>query len=129
MYVLYSYLFYAVLSVAATVWVGRTLFTNGRIFLVDAMQGNEPLSDSINHLLLVGFYLVNIGYVALALRYGEHPDSAVTAVESVSTKIGMVLMLLGVMHFFNLYALSKFRSWGRSLNGPKTPARGAEASA
>lgn len=127
MYVLYSYLFYALLSIAATIWVGQTLFKNGRIFLVDAMQGNEPLSDSINHLLLVGFYLVNIGYVALALRYGEHPDSAVSAVESVSTKIGMVLMLLGAMHFFNLYALSKFRSWGRSLHGPKNPVRGEAA--
>src|SRR5688572_32697824 len=65
-----TYLTYLAISIALTVWVARTLHKNGRIFLVDSFHGNESLADSVNHLLVVGFYLINIGYVTLALRYG-----------------------------------------------------------
>jgi len=68
-----TYLAYLVLSLAITVWVGRSLHKNGRVFLVENFEGNDALADSINHLLLVGFYLINIGFVSLALRFGEKP--------------------------------------------------------
>ena len=71
----WSYLAYLALSIPLTIWVARTLHKNGRIFLVDAFHGNEPLADSINHLLVVGFYLVNIGFVSLALKYGDKPEN------------------------------------------------------
>ena len=65
-----TYLAYLCLSVALTVWVAQTLHKNGRIFLVDVFHGNEALADSVNHLLVVGFYLINFGYVTLALKIG-----------------------------------------------------------
>ena len=61
----WTYLAYLGISVALTIWVARTLHKNGRIFLVDNFLGNESLADSVNHLLVVGFYLVNIGFVTL----------------------------------------------------------------
>src|SRR5690349_14833526 len=67
----WSYLAYLAISIALTVWVARTLHKNGRIFLVETFLGNEALADSVNHLLVVGFYLVNIGFVTLALKYGD----------------------------------------------------------
>src|SRR2546426_12040318 len=93
---------YLFVSVALTVWVARTLHKNGRIFLVDSFLGNEALADSVNHLLVVGFYLINIGYVALALKYGAAATSGQEALENLSTKVGLVLLVLGFMHFFNL---------------------------
>ena len=68
-YTVYAYVIYLVVSVVLTIWVARTLFKNGRIFLVDAFHGNEKMADSVNHLLVVGFYLINIGYVTLALKF------------------------------------------------------------
>ena len=65
-WIIAAYLTYLAISMALTVWVARTLHTNGRIFLVDSFHGNEKLADSVNHLLVVGFYLINIGYVTLA---------------------------------------------------------------
>ena len=76
---------------------------------IDSFLGNAELADSVNHLLVVGFYLINIGYVSLALKYGDKPSDLATAIESLSTKVGMVLIVLGVMHFFNLYVFSKMR--------------------
>ncbi len=112
MYPVWTYGIYLAVSVALTVWVAQTLFRNGRIFLVDAVAGNEALADSLNHLLVVGFYLVNIGFVTTALRYGNKPHDLVQVIEFTSAKIGTVLLVLGVMHFVNLYVFSQARKHG-----------------
>ena len=104
-----TYLVYLGISVAMTVWVARTLHKNGRIFLVESFLGKEALADSVNHLLVVGFYLINIGFVTLALRYGDRPTDAQTALEILSSKVGLVLVVLGFMHFLNLSIFSKLR--------------------
>jgi hypothetical protein len=106
---LWAYIVYLVISVGITVWVAHTLHKNGRIFLVDSFLGNEQLADSVNHLLVVGFYLINVGFVSLALKLGLKPHDAVESVEYLSTKIGLVLLVLGAMHFFNLYVFNKMR--------------------
>src|SRR4051812_35514130 len=110
----YSYLIYITISVILTIWVARTLHKNGRIFLVEAFRGNEQMADSVNHLLVVGFYLINIGFVTLALKYGDKPHDTQEAIEFVSTKVGLVLVVLGVMHFFNMFNFDKLRHKGRA---------------
>jgi len=104
-----TYLVYLGISVAMTVWVARTLHKNGRVFLVESFLGKEALADSVNHLLVVGFYLTDIGFVTLALRYGDRPTDAQTALEILSSKVGLVLVVLGFMHFLNLAIFSKLR--------------------
>lgn len=69
-YTVITYLIYLVVSITLTAWVARTLFHNGRIFLVDCFLGKEDLADSVNRLLVVGFYLVNAGFIALYLKLG-----------------------------------------------------------
>lgn len=108
----WTYAIYLVVSIALTVWVARTLFKNGRVFLVDAFSGNESLADSVNHLLVVGFYLINVGFVTLALKYGDKPRDLVAAIEFTSMKVGLVLLVVGAMHFFNLYLLAQARRRG-----------------
>jgi hypothetical protein len=85
------------------------LSRSGRVFLIDTFLGNAQLADAVNHLLVVGFYLINIGYVALALKYGPRPSDLPAAIEALSTKVGVVLLVLGAMHFFNLYVFSRMR--------------------
>ena len=104
-----TYALYLAISVLLTVWVGRTLHRNGRIFLVDAFAGREELADSVNHLLVVGFYLVNVGFVTLAIKLGLQGQGITGVFESVSMKVGAVLLALGGMHFFNLYIFSRIR--------------------
>ena len=114
----WMYLLYLTISVTLTVWVAKTLHKNGRIFLVDSFIGNAALADSVNHLLVVGFYLINIGYVCLGLRYGEKPENLQGVLETLSTKVGVVLLVLGGMHFFNLYVFSKMRRRALLHNAP-----------
>ena len=100
---------YILISIAMTVWVARTLHKNGRVFLVDAFHGNESFADSVNHLLLVGFYLLNLGFIMLFLRYGRKPYNLLAGIEYTSTKIGVVLLVLGAMHFFNVSNFDKIK--------------------
>src|SRR5271154_5826232 len=116
--VVWTYLTYLLISILLTIWVARTLHKNSRIFLVDSFLGNEQLADSINHLLVVGFYLINFGYDTLALKYGDKPVDLQSVFETLSTKIGVVLLVLGGMHFFNLYVFSKMRRRALLHNAP-----------
>jgi len=114
MYIVGAYVLYLAASVAATIGVARTLRLRGRTFLIDAFHGNSEMADSVNHLLVVGFYLINVGYVALALRTTAQVPDARAALELISDKVGLVLMVLGAMHFLNLYILSRMRQRGRT---------------
>ena len=114
MYVLICYLSYLTISIALTIWVARTLHKNGRVFLVEAFHGNVELADSVNHLLVVGFYLINFGYITVALKTTDALTTGREVIELESSKIGVVLLILGTMHFFNIFVLSRMRHRARS---------------
>lgn len=122
-----TYLLYLAISIALTIWVAQTLFKNGRIFLVDVFRGNESLADSVNHLLVVGFYLINFGYVSLALKLGYQLENMREGIEALSWKIGLVLVVLGGMHFFNLYVFSRIRRRHQPFTAPIPHRPGAYA--
>ena len=123
---LLAYGLYAVISVGVTVWVGRTLSLNGRVFLIDVFAGNERLADSVNHLLVVGFYLINLGFVSLALMTGGELATAREVVELLSRKVGLILLILGLLHLFNIFVFGRVRrSALRSRNAAANPAANA----
>lgn len=104
-----TYAAYLLISVALTVWVARVLSSNGRAFLVDVFAGDGEIADSVNRLLVVGFYLINLGYVCLALRIGGDVNSLQGAFEVLSWKVGLVMLVLGAMHLFNFAVFSRVR--------------------
>ena len=113
-----TYVVYLALSIALTVWVARTLFRNGRAFLLEVFAGRADLADSVNQLLLVGFYLVNLGYVSLALRLDGGVSGVQQSIEALSQKLGFVLLVLGAMHFGNLWLLHRLRGrWSPRTEG------------
>jgi protein-S-isoprenylcysteine O-methyltransferase Ste14 len=114
-YTVVLYLVYVALSLGLAIWVGQTLFRNGRVFLVDAFGGREALADAINHLLLVGFYLINIGYISFALTSEGYVESWRELLEVLSRKIGLVAIILGVLHVGNVYAFRKIHQHEKQL--------------
>ncbi|MBD0839265.1 hypothetical protein [Streptomyces sp. TRM68416] len=125
-----AYVIYLVVSMALTIWVARTLSRNGRIFLSDVLRGNEQLAEAVNHLLVVGFYLVNLGFVALYLSDDETITDTRGIFEALSTKLGVVLLVLGVMHLGNVYVLNRIRRRGvmeREQFPPVAPQEWAQA--
>lgn len=117
---LIDYVIYLVASVMVTVWVGNTLFRNGRPFLVSVFQ-EQGLADSVNTLLVVGFYLINLGAAALLINAGGTPGSVGDMIQETVTRIGVVLLVLGAMHFFNLLIFHTIRRPLRKRAAPPTP--------
>ena len=109
-YFILTYAVYLFISIALTIWVAKVLFKNGRIFLVDIFHGNTDLADSVNKLLVVGFYLINIGYMSLALKATGSIPSVQVVVEVLSYKLGWIILILGGMHFLNLTIFFKLRN-------------------
>lgn len=122
MLIVVTYAVYLTLSIAITVWVGQTLYNNGHRFLVDVFSGDQEMAHSVNHLLVVGFYLINLGYVALQLKIAGDIYTARAGIEAVASKVGMVLLGVGAMHFFNLFVFTRIRArYGAPNVPPVTP--------
>ncbi|MFC1441951.1 hypothetical protein ABUW04_27225 [Streptacidiphilus sp. N1-10] len=122
-----TYVLYLALSIGLTIWVARTLSNSGRVFLADVFHGSEKLADAVNHLLVVGFYLVNLGFVALWLRGGDTDVQNVRGIfTALSYKVGTVLLVLGVLHLLNVYVLNRIRRRGMidSEQRPPVPPQG-----
>ena len=107
--IIFLYGLYTAITIVVTVWVAYTLFRNGKVFLIDIFHGNKDLADAVNNLLLVGFYLVNIGYAVYTLRVAEEIISARILIEVLSLKIGAIILILGGMHFFNMFVFFRLR--------------------
>lgn len=105
----WTYAAYLSLCVGITVWVARTLRSNGTVYVTEGRSVNANLIDSLCHLLIVGFYLVNLGFISLALRYGSRAIDMQSAIELLSTKVGCVLLGLGLMHFITLWVFAGMR--------------------
>ncbi|MFF1867997.1 hypothetical protein [Streptomyces sp. CB03911] len=116
-----SYAVYLPIATGLTVWVARTLSTNGRIFLADVFAGDEKLADAVNHLLLVGFYLLNLGFVALWMKTDDKITGTQGVFDAMSVKLGTVLLVLGFMHLANVYVLNRIRRRGDLERGQRPP--------
>jgi hypothetical protein len=113
------YLPYAVIAITLTIWLARTLSRHGGVFLRSVFKDRLDLADAINQLLVIGFYLVNIGWALLLLRADEvearvHSPSDAAAL--LTTRLGTLLLLLGIAHLANLYVFHRVR------RGAETPA-------
>ena len=109
----FAYGLYLAITIAITIWVARTLSKNGEVFLIECFGHNADVARSTNHLLVVGFYLVNIGFITLTLSLGAEPTTVTETIRFLSNKVGLAVMVLGAMHFFNMGAIAQF---GRKVN-------------
>jgi hypothetical protein len=107
-YLVPVYLVYAAASLGLTIGLARVLFKNGAVFLEDVFKDKPRMAEAVNRLLVVGFYLLNLGYAALILK-SDGATSMVQACEVLAWKLGGLLVSLGVMHFFNMMLFWRIR--------------------
>lgn len=101
-YNIYTYSIYLILSAWIVIIVGQSLYKNGRPFVLDAFDHNEPIADAVNLSLLIGYYLLNIGACIIQVKNWGEINTIATMIEHIAQKLSEVCLLLGVMHYFNL---------------------------
>lgn len=114
-----TYLVYLAVSILLTMWVARVLVKAGRVFLGSVFHGDESMAQAVNQLLVVGFYLVNLGFIALWLRKTGSVASVRDIFSALSVDVGTVLLVLGAMHLGNVFVLNRLRR--RAIEGPTRP--------
>ena len=102
-----AYSLYLVIAICMTIWVAWTLSTNGKIYLVRCFGHDAELATSVNHLLVVGFYLVNFGFIALALSAAGTVETTIELMRFLGWYVGIATLVLGGMHFFNMGAVTR----------------------
>ena len=109
-----SYIIYLLITYWVTVHVGWIFFKNGRVYILSLLQGDVSIADSINRLLLTGYYLVNLGYAAWMIHLWQPVHNLEEMIETISQMVARILLTLGVLHFINMtviYFLSKNKSF------------------
>ncbi|WP_166926180.1 hypothetical protein [Flavobacterium poyangense] len=101
--ILIGYSIYLPIALFLTYYVSKTLFKNGKIFMLDIFKGREDIAQATNKLFETGFYLLNIGFALMILKLQLDTDSYQELIENLSYKIGGFSIYLGIMLFFNLY--------------------------
>jgi hypothetical protein len=119
MSIVVTYLAYLLVSVGLTVVVGRVLSRSGRLFLLDALGGSDSAARGISNLIVVSFYLISLGFVALTMRTSGDSVTARQAIQLLATKIGEVLLLLAVLYLAGIVSLTRLR---RRLSAQSQPA-------
>jgi len=117
-----TYLTYLATAIPLTVWVGHTLATHGTTFLADVFGDKQALATAVNRLLLVGFYLLNLGFVLLFLRTDTYVGDLTGLIEALSVKIGIVLVVVGIMHLANVLVFNAIRRKHLALPRQAPPA-------
>jgi hypothetical protein len=88
------------------------------VFLEDVFADNPRMAAAVNRLLVVGFYLLNLGYALLTLKASRPALNGVEAIETLAMKLGALLLSLGALHFFNLYLFHRIRRRGQLRLAP-----------
>jgi hypothetical protein len=108
-----AYIIYLLITYLVTVHVGLAFYRNGRVYILNLLAGDEALTDSINRILLTGYYLLNLGYAAVMISFWETIGTYAELVASIGIMTGRILITLGIIHFFNMatiYFISKRKS-------------------
>ena len=105
-YNLIGYGVFTLIIVFIIVVVGKICYKNGNIFVASLIPDHLALCQQINKILLVGYYLVNIGYASMTLASGEHIISLARLVEVIAFKTAVIVCILSVLHYLNIFILT-----------------------
>lgn len=114
--ILIGYLIYLPTVIILTIFVSKSLFKNGRLFMIDIFKGNEGIALATNKLFEIGFYLINIGFALYIMKMYYHSTTELSyqrLMEMLSMKIGGFIIYLGLMLFLNLFIFFRGRRKSR----------------
>jgi len=107
-YNLIAYGIFMVIVAYIIIVVGHICYRNGNIYVLSLIPGHEDLCIRINKILLVGYYLVNIGYAAMTLISWETIISFSQLIEMIALKTAIIISILCVLHYTNLFVLTNY---------------------
>ena len=103
-----GYLIYLSLTSIIIIKVGKLCYDNGNIFVSQLIPNHEELCHQINKTLLIGYYLLNLGYCAMTIISWEKIQTTNQLIEIIATKSAINILTIGFMHYINIILLTKY---------------------
>jgi hypothetical protein len=103
-----AYLIYLIITYLITVQVGLSFYRNGWVYLKDLLSEDETLAGTVNRILLTGYYLLNLGYAAIMIRFWEKVETWTALLSSICAMTGKIMLTLAVIHFINMAVIFWF---------------------
>ena len=103
-YNILGYLIYAVIISFITIIVGKAFHKSGRVFIHELFQ-NQDIGDAVNNILLVAYYLLNIGNAILMIKNWPKLESFDFVLVEITDNVGQIVLLLAIMHYVNITGL------------------------
>lgn len=107
MYQILAYILYLSISSFITFYVGWRCYVHGIIWL-KAIFDDEQISSSVNRMLLLGYYLVNIGYISWSVSTWQRIYDPIGMIHALSFKVGGITLILGLLHYLNIATILFF---------------------
>ena len=124
-----TYAIYLAVSVGLTIAVGSALSRSGRVFLTSAFAGDAGLARAVSRLLVTGFYLLSLGFIALTVRTSGQITGPGQAFGVLFSKIGVELLVLAALQLASIVLFTRFRRRQRPGHDPapgRDPAAGRD---
>lgn len=103
-----GYLIYLSITSIIIIKVGKLCYDNGNIFVSQLIPNHEDLCKQINKTLLIGYYLLNLGYCAMTIISWEQILTLNQLIEIIATKSAIIILTIGFMHYINIILLTKY---------------------
>ncbi len=97
-----AYIIYLIITFFVIVFVGKLFYKNGRVFILALMRDDAPATDQLNNILLVAYYLFNIGYAFVKLHLWQKIENLAMLVASIANNISLLIFILASTHYINM---------------------------
>ena len=105
---LIGYAIYLTVTAVIILRVGNICYRNGNIFVGELVPGHEDLCKRVNQILLLGYYLLNIGYCAITLVQWDTIETVAALVETIALKSAIIICIISVLHYCNIFIITNY---------------------
>ncbi|MES2240951.1 MAG: hypothetical protein V4497_11905 [Bacteroidota bacterium] len=103
-----GYFIYLSMTIFIIIKVGKKCHQNGKIYVSSLIPNEVEMCHKINNVLLLGYYLLNIGYCSMTLISWEKIISLQQLLETIAFKAAIIICIISILHYFNLFILTKY---------------------
>jgi hypothetical protein len=103
-----SYLIYLSITTFIIVVVGKICYKNGTVFVSQIIPNHIDLCQKVNQVLLLAYYLLNIGYCAMTLIQWKTIETVPEIVETIASETSIIVLMISVLHYINIFIITKY---------------------
>ncbi len=103
-----SYLIYLSITTFIIIVVGRICYRNGNVFVAQLIPNHIELCQKVNQVLLLAYYLLNIGYCAMTLIQWKTIETIPEIIETIASKTAIIILMISALHYINIFIITKY---------------------